>query len=623
MHRPTTCSALALGLACALPACAESADLVAVVVTATRQPMRTTELVNDVTVIERAEIERAGQATLNEFLAQQPGVQQSANGSPGANAAVMLRGGSSGHALVLVDGQRVGSGTLGSSTQASFAWSRLPLAQIERIEILRGPASSLYGADAISGVIQIFTRRSDGTPHAYAEAGVGSYSTTSSSAGVSGAEGALRYSLNATQMRTEGFNSIVNKRNTSFNPDADGFSNESFMTNLDYEITQGHELGFNFFQSDGRNRYDSRSTSAPVAPATNSFENGLTVKNYSATLKNRVADGWNSTLRLGRSIDDSTSYSNGTVTDVTRTEQGQASWQHDLRIAGGNLLLGWEGINQHVGSTRNYTGKDRNVKSMLAGWNGTLGQHRLQANIRYDDNSQFGSKNTGSIAWGYQLTERWRTQASAGTAFRAPTFNDLYYPLTSGMVGNPNLKPETSQSRELGLHYDGQGAQISATWYINHIANLISWAGKNSAGNTTPVNIGRASIEGITLTSRTSVAGFNVDGSIDHLQAIDQTTYKRLGRRAREVVNAGIGRTMGPWQWRSEVQFVGSRFDDDANTKHLGGFTLINLQGSRTLSREWSLFGRVNNLFGKKYELAADFATPGTNIFVGLRYAPQ
>lgn len=623
MQHPTACSALALGLACAFPAAAEPGDMAAVVVTATRQPMRVSELVNDITVIERAEIERAGQVTLSDFLAQQPGIQQAANGSPGANAAVLLRGGNAGHTLVLVDGQRIGSGTLGSGIQSQVAWSRLPLSQIERIEVLRGPASSLYGADAVSGVIQIFTRRGDGTPRVHAEAGIGSYSTTSSNAGISGANGAFRYALSVAQIRTEGFNSIVNKRNTSHNPDADGFENESVAANLGYEMAPGHELGFNFLQSDGRNRYDSRSTTAPATPASNSYENGLTATNYGATLRNRLADGWNSTLRLGRAIDDSTAYSNGTMTDVTRTEQGQASWQHDLRAAGGNLLLGWEGMAQRISGTRDYTVRERIVKSFLGGWNGRLGDHRLQANARHDDNSQFGSRNTGSVGWGYQLDDRWRTQASAGTAFRAPSFNDLYYPLKSGMIGNPNLKPESSQSREIALHREGGGVQASATWYINRVTDMIVWSGKDANGNTTPVNVGRARIEGVTLTARGHLAGFDVDGGIDHLKAVDQSTGKRLRLRARETLNAGIGRTQGPWQWRGEVQFIGSRFDDDANTKHMGGVSIINVQGSYALARDWSLFGRVNNLFGKRYELAADFAAAGTNAFLGLRYAPQ
>ncbi len=608
MHRPFIRTALAVALANSFNAFAAPAagDEAAVVVTATRQPQRANELISDVTLIDREEIARAGQATAAEFLATQPGVQITENGSAGAASSVMLRGANAGHTLVLIDGVRQGSVTLGTAS-----WSRLPLSQIDRIEILRGPASSLYGSDAIGGVVQIFTRRGEGAPAFNAEAGAGSYGTTSASGALSGASGGLHYSLAASQFRTAGFNSIENPRNFSFNPDADGFANQSLTTAVSYEMAPGQEIGFNAFSSGGRNKYDS-------SPKSADYQNKIDVQSYAGTLRNRIADGWLSTLRVGHSSDDSANYANAATTSVFRTDQDEWSWQHDLRLPIGRVLVAVEGLDQKVSGTTAYTVKQRTDRSWLVGWNERLGRQRFQANLRRDDYSQFGVKNTGSLGWGYQFDEHWRTSASYGKAFKAPTFNDLYFPLNYGYVGNPNLKPESSQSRELALHYERPGHHGSVTWYLNRVADLISWSGV-----TSPVNIGTARLEGMTVAHAGRIGDFDDSVSIDYLDAKDLATGKRLGRRARNTANAGIGRTLGPLQWRSEFQAVGRRFDDDADTKPLGGFTLFNLQASYAMARDWSLFARVNNVFGRKYEWVADYATPGTNLFVGLRYASR
>ncbi|MCF8200034.1 MAG: TonB-dependent receptor [Sulfuritalea sp.] len=585
-------------------------DLAAIVVTATRQASRANDLLSDITVIGREEIERAPQDNLGSLIAAQPGVQQTANGSLGAASQILLRGANSSHTLVLIDGQRVGSATLGS-----FSWSRLPLAQIERIEILRGPASSLYGSDAIGGVVQIITRRGDGAPRLVAEAGAGSHGTSSANGSVTGSMGNLHYNLGATTLLTDGFNSLKNPANSSYNPDADGFSLESVNAALSFDAAPGHEVGFSTFHSDGRNRYDGGSS---VATRVRQYENALTVQNHSIYLKNSITSDWNSTLRMGRSADDSTNYRDAAMTDIFRTDQNQITWQNDIRLPIGKLLVAWESLKQDVSGTTNYPTKERRTRSWIAGWNGKLGNHRLQTSLRRDNSSQFGAKTTGNLGWGYQFTEQWRANASYGTAFKAPSFNDLYYPLNFGYVGNPNLRPELAKSREVGVHYEAGSRRASAVWYMNKIDDLISWSGV-----TSPVNVGKARLEGLTLTYINQYRHFDYDATFDYLDAKNATDGKQLGRRARHSARFGLGQTRGDWQWRSEIQAVSSRFDDDANLKHLGGYSLVNLQASRALTDNWTVFARANNIFGKKYEIVADFATGGATAFVGLRYAPR
>jgi len=601
-----------LPLSFVLPALAveQLAALDTMMVTATRQQMRTSELVSDVTVIERDDIERSATANIGELLARQPGIEFSQSGSYGATASVFMRGSSAGHTLVLVDGMRVGSATLGQMS----SWAQMPLSQVERVEILRGPASSLYGSDAIGGVIHILTRQGDGTFRPNLEIAGGSYGTLSASGGVSGSVGSLRYALNVAGFRSDGFNSLRNPANFAYNPDRDGFDNHTVNGGLAYALSKGHEIGANFFYSDGESRYDS---SWPAASSAD-YRNRQALSSFSTYMKNRLSDQWTSTLRLGRSTDDSMGLADGVRTDLFRTDQEQYSWQNDIRSAFGTFMLGVERLNQRVRGTGNFSVAERTIDSALAGWTASYQAHRLQTNLRYDDNTQFGGKTTGSIAYGYRLSSNWRTNIGYGTGFKAPSFNDLYYPLTWGYQGNPNLKPESSRNREASLHYETGSQQVSLTWFLNRVDNLISWSGV-----TTPGNIGTARIEGVTAAYEGQVGAFTLAANYNYQDPRDVATGRQLARRATNFGMASVGQTLGNWEWRVELQATDRRFDTDANTTKLGGYALTNLYAAYRIERNWSLFARVNNIFDRDYQLVSDFATPGLNAFAGIRYSPR
>jgi vitamin B12 transporter len=602
-----------LPLVFATPSQADTPLLVAsldpVMVTATRQAMRSSELLSDVTVVEPEELKQAGNSTLGDILSRQPGIEFANSGSNGATGSVFMRGTSAGHTLVLIDGMRVGSASLGQMS----SWSRIPASQVERIEILRGPASSLYGSDAIGGVIQIFTRTGKGPFQVNAEAGVGSYSTSTVAAGFSGSQNDWRYSLNASAYRTDGFNSIKNPRNNAYNKDRDSFENQSLSGSLGYALAKGHEVGANFFYSDGESMYDSGTTRAAAA---RDYRNLLAVSNFSSYLKNAFTGNWTSTLRVGRSTDDSKNTTNGVQNSLFRTDQEQYAWQNDIRTGVGNFLLGIERLDQSVTGTGNFRVTERTIDSALVGWNGNYLAHRLQANLRYDNNSQFGDKTTGSIAYGYRLNSNWRANVGYGTAFKAPSFNDLYFPLTFGFQGNPNLLPESSRNREAALHYEAGLHHVSLTWFLNQVDNLISWG-------TSPVNIGKARIEGATLAYEGQVGSFDLMANYNYLDPRDTATGRQLARRATNYGMAAIGQHLGPWEWRIEQQASDRRFDKDDNLRKLGGYGLTNLYGAYNFGGNWSVFARVNNLFDRDYEVVADFATPGTNAFVGVRYGSK
>lgn len=583
-------------------------ELETVVVTASRQAQRANEVLADITVLEADDLAQAGpNSTVSDILARQPGIEIAGRGGPGTATEVMIRGTNSGHTLVLVDGIRVGSATLGAAS-----WGYLPLSQINRIEILRGPASSLYGSDAMGGVVQIFTRRGEGPVRATLEIGGGTYNTSSLSAGLSGSTPAgWRYSLQVADQRSDGFSAVKNPGNSYYNADKDGYQMLSSAGQLAYSPSTAHEFGASYLYNQGWNRYDSS------GPKTADWKQEQVIGGLNLYSRNQLLNGWTSTVRLGTNLDDSVQFSNARKTSSIRTDQNQLSWQNDIKLSLGVALLGIERLEQQVSGSTAYALKQRSIDSYLAGWTAKQGNHHWQFNLRQDHNSQFGDKTTGSVAYGYQFTPSWRGSMAYGSGFKAPTFNQLYWPGS----GNPKLRPETSENREVALHYDQGKHRASLTYFENDIHDLIEWAPVGSVW--LPSNVNKARLTGWTLAYTGELAGLEVGASLDLQNAQDTGTHKQLRYRAREHGTLSVGQTIGAWQWRAEAVGSGKRYNDSTNTQVLGGYGLVNLQLAYQVQRDWSVFVRGNNVFDKQYELVGDFATPGANFFAGLRYAPK
>ena len=603
----------ALALLAAFPSVAAVQEEGAIVVTATRQAQRTNELLSDVSVIPREEIDAAGQSTLPQLLAQQPGIEYSANGGAGSSSGLFIRGTNTEHTLVLIDGMRVNSATLGTTSL-----SRIPLSQIDRIEILRGPASALYGSEAIGGVIQIFTKQGTGPAAFNIEAAYGSYNTTKLSAGVSGQSDGFKYSLQATFDDTDGFSNIKNKNNSSYNPDKDGFRDSSFSGNIAYRFNNDHEIGLNTFASDGRNYYDG----GWMASAAKDYRNDITVSSVSLYSRDQILPAWMSTVRLGRGTDDASYLSNGVEFSSVRTDQDQFAWQNDINLPIGKALVAAEWLNQKLTASQSYDKTERTIGSLLAGWNASAGAHRWQLNLRRDDITQTGAKTTGAVAYGYQISDALRASASYGTAYKAPSMNDLYFPNTPfAGQGNPDLKPEFARNREAALHYETARLQASITYFDNRIDDLIQWAETPvGSGFYVPQNVASARITGWTLAYKGTFGPISLRAGIDLQDPRDTATGNLLARRARQRANLGADYAIGAWTLGGEIVSTGERYSDVENTERLGGFTLTNLTVSYRIDRDLSLFGRVNNLFDKKYELVNDFGVPGVDVLVGIRY---
>ncbi len=608
--------------------CVQSADEEALVVTATRTPTRASTVVSDVSVISRERIERASQSTLGELLQAQPGVQVTSTGGAGSATTVSIRGGSGSQTLILIDGQR-----MSSATQGTTALEHIPLNQIDRIEILRGPASSLYGADAVNGVVQIFTRRGEGAPRLSAEAGGGTYRTAAGSANYGGRSGDTSFNLNAGHIESDGF-SATRPGAFGFNPDNDGYRNRNFSGQLARRLNGEHELGMRVLRAEGRTHFDQANCDPTFLVCTNDFDNFLdqTLTSYSLYSRNRIASNWTSELVAGRGEDRITSYSldpvAATVSGQTfATVQDQLSWQNSVALGSGTLLLVAEQREEQVSSnTVAYTVSERTSRSLAAGYQAVIGAHVVQASARRDRYTQFSGRSTGSLGYSYEFTAAWRATASAGTAYRVPTFNDLYWPVdfASFYVGNPNLQPERARNREAGIVYEAAGERFSVTAYHNRVSDLIAFGDAPApASFDTTVNVGSAVLKGATTRYERRFGSWTVYASYDALSAKDEDTGRYLIRRAARQGTAEL--RYGDKRWGVGVQLVasGPRWVDQANTEQTHGYGIVNVDMKYRLSPEWSLFGRVNNLLDKDYELVKGFNTPGANLFAGFRYAPK
>lgn len=592
-----------------------------VVVTATRQESRVAEVLADVTVIEREEIERSGQDTVTELLARQPGIQTASNGGPGTVTSFYVRGANSNQTKILIDGIAINSADLSGSPLRYIG-----LADVERIEILRGPAATLYGADALGGVIHIVTRR--GAPGLRVDGfvGYGSHDTREAGAGVSGGDERWRFRLEANQRTSDGFSAQRHASNRD--ADKDAYRNSGGAASLSFTPAAGHEIGGSWRRNEGVVHYDSGNQ-----PATGNYDDRSRFRNeqWQVFSHNRLTDFWTSRLQYGEAEDRQKSYYWDAwawpvaLETITRqnTRNKQLSWQNDIALPLGKALLAVERQRQEITPDTGYARRPEvDNDSVLAGWTASHGDHSWQLNARRDDHSEFGGETTWGAAYGYRINRQLRLHASYGTAFKAPSVYQLYMTSPWGN-GNPNLKPETSRNREAGLTWDNGVHNVSATYYNNRVKNLIDWVSDPITWIGTYDNVSKARLEGVTLTYGGQFGDWKLNASYDWLHAENTDTDRELGRRARHKAMLALSRVWGPFSAGLEVQGVGRRYDTNNETGRMSGYGLVNLTAGYRINNELSLEARVNNVLDKSYETVRGYNTPGANAFLTLRYSPR
>ncbi|CAM8272241.1 BtuB Outer membrane cobalamin receptor protein [Candidatus Methylopumilus universalis] len=600
-----------------------------VFVTATRTSIPKKNVIADITLISEEEIKLAGSSSLPELLQRQPGIEISNNGGQGKVSTLFLRGASSTHSVILLDGIRIDSATAGLT-----AIENIPLSQIEKIEIVRGPASSLYGQDAIGGVIQIFTKKGLNGFKPYISFGYGKYNTSIAQGGIRGGDDTTSYAINLSSQNSRGFSAFEPNTNPAataniYNLDKDGYRNKSVSASLSHKINEKLDINFQYFLSQGKNKYDNRY--ANYDPNID-WKNTQDQESLSGTFNSQLTNYWKSSFRVGLGIDDyvekqrSISYVTREVDNVYKTIQNQITWQNDILLPLGSLVLLYDKLDQKINVTdTSYSKKDRQNDAYMIGYNLNQANHNFQANVRKDFNSVYRDATTGNIGYLYAMNSNWSIASSFGTAFRSPTFNYLY----AGSYANPDLQPEKSKNIEAQLKYQSDAEFFSFVTFKNKITDFII-----SDGTTgyRPYNINTAEIYGATVSSSHFMNHFQVKSSFTVQSPMNESADKYLPRRSNFFGTVGLNYFIQNWNLGFEATGSGNRYNDAANLFNIPGYIKTNLFADYQINKNLTMNARVDNVLGKNYTYAYEgnpttdgfrYQTPSQSFFISLRYEPQ
>jgi vitamin B12 transporter len=602
-------------------------------ITANRTPQEIKNSVATMSIITKQDIQKYQATSVTELLRRVPGISIINSGGMGKQTSVSMRGTNTGHLLVLVDGVKIGSATLGA-----VSFQHLPVSEIERIEIVRGPRSSLYGSEAIGGVIQIFTskrKHSKVTPEF--SLGYGSHNTLDLSFGVSGGNENNWFQVGAGKLKSDGINarpSYTAYPAPNYTPtevkekDKDGYQRTSVSLNLGHQFASGVKTELNIMDAIGDTEYDGSSQN----------ESDFHQQAISAKVSAPLASRLKLTGVVGTSLDDTDSFINGVKKSSFTTKSKSVSLLADFTINPKNtLILGSDFQKDKISGSTKYTKTSRNNKAIFTSLQSTLGMHNIEASVRLDDNQQFGKHTTGNIGIGHNFSNGLKLTTSYGTAFKAPTFNDLYYPKS----GNANLKPEESKNIEIGLTKATTHGVLSASLFQNKIENMIAWA-PDAKGNYAPANVDAVKIKGIELGHKLSLAGWDINPNISYLKAeVDAGVNKGqvLRYRPEKLLSLDIDRQFGKFKIGTTLQAESKRYTSYQSTvtdktvtppvttviprETLAGYATLGLRTEYALSKDIALGVKINNILDKDYKTNKGYNQDGVNGMLTIKYTPR
>ncbi|MGY8858243.1 MAG: TonB-dependent receptor plug domain-containing protein [Pseudomonadales bacterium] len=590
-------------------------ELDEIVVTATRTPTKTSNVIAQTRVINKEELQRYQGQTVLDVLKRQPGIAFKQNGGLGASSNFYMRGYDSKQVLVLIDGIRYSSVSAGGA-----ALNLLPADQIDRIEVLYGASgSSIYGADAMGGVIQVFTKGSNIDRSSMSvTAGIGSndhyvYGASAQLANTNG----TTLSLSASHNETDGINATrpdPSNQNDPYNKDADGFESDSVSLAVNQRFGDTLLTGASILYSKSTTEYDDGIFEDVHADQENGAAQAYVDWQYmpDASVK----------LQYGHSVDKSESYAK--YPNVFDGTQDQISLVGKNKLLAGEAVYGLEYLTQDLDSTA-YSIDDRDVTSAFFGYIVDVDQFNGQANLRYDDNSQYGDETTYNLGGAYHISPDWRIGTSYAKGFRAPTFNDIY----PGYGGNPDLKPETSDNYEAFVEYSTPLQSTRLTGYYNDVEDLISYVASPTPTNPyagATQNVNEAKIKGLSLTSDWAIDNYLFGGSYDYQQAEDNSGGSNDGNylpyRPEHKGLVYIGYRLPSLDIRAEYQYVGNYYSRITNTEaqFVDNYGLLNISGSYELTDNLSMTARLNNITNEDYITDIGYNTDGINYFTSLTY---
>ncbi|SDS83102.1 vitamin B12 transporter [Halopseudomonas sabulinigri] len=565
-------------LASAIAQANEAVDLPDTIVTASRQAESASDSSAATTVFTRDDIDRLQPASVADLLRRVPGMSITTTGGIGSLTSLSLRGTSATQSLVMIDGQRIGSASAG---QASLEFINVD--QIERIEVVRGPRSALYGSDAIGGVIQIFTRQGSDGLNPRIKLGVGSNQTYTRELGLSGGNGQTRFNLGASLNETAGIDRT--RHNADGDQDRDGYRNRAYNASFAHNFTDDLEVGIRVLEQSGNTEYD----------LFGNPEDDFRLSTVATHLQWQVNDVWRTRVEAGHAEDKRDS-NYDFFAFAYNTYRDSASWLNNLQLGERNTLqAGLDWYEDRLNSTSAFNQTERYNQAAFV-------QHRYDAERfstdfgwRHDDNEQFGHENTFNAALTVPLDTNQQVIASYGEGFRAPTFNDLY----TAFGANPDLQPEKSKSYELQWRGQWDDTQLQAAAYRTDIEDLILLDPFFVAQN-----ISSARIHGLELSAGTTVLEWSTLVSATWLDPRDRESGKQLPRRPKRLLSIDTDRQFGVVGLGFSLVANSTRYNDLDNTQKLSGFGTVEARANWLMSDalRWDL--KIGNAFDKDYRLA-------------------